>query len=82
MTTEIEKVVVNANRAQIQDLLPNPGELQLKLITRGDEAFRGFRPETVRRRQRASIDFAHRRQRQRFEDDKQRGHHMVGELLL
>ena len=82
MAAEVEKVVINADRAHIQNLLPNSGELQLKLITRSCKAPGGFRHETIRRRQSAAINFARWRQGQFFEDHKQRRHHVIRQLLL
>ena len=82
MAAEIEKVVINANRAHIQNLLPDSGELQFELITRRSKNLRGFLSESIRRRQGAAINFARRRQRQTSEDHKQRRHHVIRQLLL
>ncbi len=76
---EFEEMVVEANPLEFQHLLPDRRDLAFQLAARRHV---GLLEETgVRRRQSLAVDLAVGAQRQAFEEQQVRRHHVFGEAV-
>src|SRR5512133_927677 len=81
MAAQVEEVAQNAYPLQVQHLAPDRGELLLHCVARGD-IFALGRRLLLRRRQRLTIDFSVRGERQPIQPDERRWDHELRKLFL
>ena len=80
--TEVEKVVLNSDTIEPQNVTPDCGNLFLEFGARRSEWLFKIRSSEFGRRQRGAIHFAVRRGRKRLQPDKRRRNHVVRKLVL
>src|SRR4051794_15961192 len=82
MAAELEEIVPHADRLAVKNLLPDLRQPQFNNVARSDKCFGPIRAVTIKRRERAAIDFTVGGQRQCLEHHKFRRDHVVRQTLL
>ena len=82
MAPQLKEVVVNADLIELEDFSPNFSEDLLHRSSRGGVGIVQLGSAVIESWQRFAVELAVGGERQRIEEHKGRGHHVVGELLL